>query len=125
MFDRGLDSEQAFGHHQGMSRTGVRRRRRIAAAMLSVALGLIVSAPVAGALGRHGNAAGVAEAGVRPAGRSEHVYVVRAGDTVWTIAERVAGGDDPRPWVDAIAMRNGIEAGALVPGQSLILPRVA
>jgi hypothetical protein len=122
MFERGLDSEHVFGHHRSMSRTGVRRRRRIAVAMLSGALGLLLSAPVAGALGRHGDSS---DTRVRPAGGSEHVYVVRSGDTVWTIAERVADGQDPRPWVDAIAARNDIPAGALVPGQSLILPRVA
>ena len=122
MFEQPLDSEHVFGHHFRMGRTRVRRRRRIAVAMSGVALGLLLSAPVAGALGRHGDTGG---SGVRPAGRSEHVYVVRPGDTVWTIAERTAGGEDPRPWVDAIAARNGIEAGELVPGQSLVVPRVA
>jgi nucleoid-associated protein YgaU len=122
MFEQPLDSEHVFGHHRPMGRTRVRRRRRIAVAMSSVALALILSAPVAGALGRHGDAA---NGRVRPAGRSEHVYVVRPGDTVWIIAERVAAGQDPRPWVDAIAARNGIQAGALVPGQSLIVPSVA
>jgi nucleoid-associated protein YgaU len=122
MFEQPLDSEHVFGHHHAMGRTRVRRRRRVAVAMSGVALGLLLSAPVAGALGRHGDAGG---SRVRPAGRSEHVYVVRPGDTVWTIAERAAAGDDPRPWVDAIAARNGIEAGELVPGQSLVVPRVA
>jgi nucleoid-associated protein YgaU len=105
-----------------MDRTRVRRRRRIVAALVSAALGLLLSAPVAGAFGRHGDVAGT---GVHPGARSERVYVVRSGDTVWAIAERIAAGEDPRPWVDAIAARNGIRAGALVPGQSLILPRVA
>jgi hypothetical protein len=122
MFEQPLDSEHVFGHHRPMGRTRVRRRRRIAVAMSSVAFALILSAPVAGALGRHGDAG---NGRVRPAGRSEHVYVVRSGDTVWIIAERVAAGLDPRPWVDAIAARNGIQAGALVPGQSLIVPSVA
>jgi nucleoid-associated protein YgaU len=122
MFDPPLDAEHVFGHHPLMGRTRVRRRRRITVAVSSVALGLLLSAPMAAALGRHQDVAGT---GIRPAGHAEQVYVVRSGDTVWTIAERVAPGEDPRPWVDAIAARNGIQAGSLVPGQSLILPRIA
>jgi nucleoid-associated protein YgaU len=122
MFETTLDSEQVFGHHRLMGRTRVRRRRRIAAAMVSVAVGVVLSAPMAGALGRHSEAA---DAKVSPARRWEQVYVVRLGDTVWSIAERAADGADPRAWVDAIAARNGIDAGAVVPGQALVIPRVA
>jgi nucleoid-associated protein YgaU len=121
MFEPTLDSEHVFGHDRAMSRTRVRRRRRIVAAMLSVALGIVLSAPVAGALSRHPRPA---DARVLPAGRWEQVYVVRAGDTVWSIAESAIGGADPRPLVDAIAARNGIDAGAVVPGQALVIPRV-
>ncbi len=53
------------------------------------------------------------------------MYVVRPGDTVWSIAVGVAGGADPRDVVDAIAVRNGIDAGDVVPGQALVIPRVA
>lgn len=49
-------------------------------------------------------------------------YLVRDGDTLWSIAERLAPGDDPRPLVDAIATANGVEAGALVPGSTLVIP---
>lgn len=122
MFEPTLDSEQVFGHDRPMGRTRVRRRRRLAAATLGVAIGLVVGAPVAGALGRH---AAQATGGVRPVRSSEHVYVVRSGDTVWSIAERVAGGGDPRPVVDAIAARNDVDAGAVVPGQSLVIPDFA
>lgn len=90
--------------------------------MLSVAVGVVLSAPVAGALSRH---ARPADTRILPAGRWEQVYVVRTGDTVWSIAERAAEGTDPRPLVDAIAARNGIDAGAVVPGQALVIPRVA
>ncbi len=90
--------------------------------MLSGAVGLVLSAPVAGALGRHSTHADPA---VRPAKRWEHVYVVRPGDTVWSIAVGAAGGADPRAVVDAIAVRNGIDAGSVVPGQALVIPRVA
>ena len=122
MFERTLDSEQTFGHHRDMTRTRVRRRRRIAGAFLCMALALVVGAPVAGALGRHD---GSAKANVHPARPSEQIYVVRAGDTVWSIAERVAGGRDPRVLVDAIAARNRIDASAIVPGQPIIVPRIA
>jgi nucleoid-associated protein YgaU len=122
MFERTLDSEQAFGHHRPMTRTRVRQRRRIAAAILCISLALVVSAPVAGALARHGGSTHVR---VHAARASEQVYVVRAGDTIWSIAERMAGGRDPRLLVDAIAARNRIDAGSIVPGQSIVVPRVA
>jgi nucleoid-associated protein YgaU len=121
MFEQALDSEHLFGHHRAMSRTRVRRRRRIAAAMVSVAVGVVLGAPMAGALSRHPQ---VADERVLPARRWEDVYVVRPGDTVWSIAERAAAGGDPRALVDAIAARNGIDAGAVVPGQALVIPRV-
>ena len=90
--------------------------------MLSVAVGVVLGAPVAGALGRHPQPE---DAKIPPAKRWEQVYVVRAGDTVWSIAEGVAEGSDPREVVDAIAARNGIEPGAVVPGQALVIPRLA
>lgn len=122
MFERTLDIEHVFGHHGSMSRTRVRRRRRIAAALGSVALAIVLSAPVAGALGRHGHASSTK---VQPARRWEQVVVVQPGDTVWSIAEAAADGADPRALVDAIITRNGIDVGAVVPGQSLVIPRLA
>ncbi len=122
MFETALDSEHVFGHHRTMGRTRVRRRRRIAAALVGVAVGVVLGAPVAGALGRHSTQE---DPSVRPAKRWEHVYVVRPGDTVWSIAVDAAAGADPREVVDAIAVRNGIDAGDVVPGQSLVIPRVA
>ena len=90
--------------------------------MVSVAVGVVLGAPVAGALGRHPLPA---EAKVLPAERWEQVYVVRAGDTVWSIADDAAGGADPRAVVNAIAVRNGIDVGTVVPGQALVIPRIA
>jgi LysM repeat protein len=91
--------------------------------MVSVAVGVVLSAPVAGALARHATPAD--DPLVVPAKRWERVYVVQPGDTVWSIAVGAAGGADPRDVVDAIAVRNGIDAGAVVPGQALVIPRVA
>jgi hypothetical protein len=122
MFERTLDTEHVFGHDGSMSRTRVRRRRRIAAALGSVAVAIVLSAPVAGALGRHAQASSTK---VPPARRWEQVVVVQPGDTVWSIAEAAADGADPRALVDAIVTRNGIDVGAVVPGQSLVIPRLA
>ena len=55
--------------------------------------------------------------------REARTYVVRSGDTLWSIASRRAGGLDPRLLVQAIERENEIGPGDLVPGQSLILPR--
>jgi Tfp pilus assembly protein FimV len=51
--------------------------------------------------------------------------VVRSGDTLWSIARRVSPSEDPRPIVDAIAGANPVNPvapGALVPGQTLVIP---
>ncbi len=100
-----------------MSRTCV-RRRRLTIAGLSVVLGVVLSSPVAGALGRHTGSASGSSRG------AAHVYVVRPGDTVWSIAEQVVAGD-PRSMVDAISRRNHLGPSVIIPGQSLVIPHVA
>lgn len=94
-----------------MSRTGVRRRRLSLLAAAAVVAGAWAG-PVAHALG--GGAASIPV--------SSRTYVVRSGDTLWSIADRLAPGRDPRPIVDAIAEANQAAAGALVPGQTLRIP---
>jgi hypothetical protein len=47
------------------------------------------------------------------------VYVVEPGDTLWSIAGRIAPGEDPRPIVDELADRAG--GSVLRPGQRLSL----
>lgn len=69
-----------------------------------------------------GGSQGVAAVGAGPAtpGSGESVYIVRPGDSLWSIAAGLAPGEDPRPLVDALARRNGgtgIEA-----GQRLVVP---
>jgi LysM domain len=114
MFDSSLDTERAFGQHRGVERTYVRRRWVVAVvvtAVLAVAL-----CPLAAGAARRG------EAPVAPAGRAEARVVVGPGDTLWSIARRERPADDPREVVDAIEDRNAVDAGALVPGQSLVVP---
>jgi LysM repeat protein len=51
----------------------------------------------------------------------ERSYVVRSGDTLWTIAaSRYAG--DPRAGVWEIRTRNGLSGSVIQPGQRLVLP---
>jgi Tfp pilus assembly protein FimV len=55
----------------------------------------------------------------RPAQRI--TYVVEPGDTLWSIARRVAPGRDPRPVVDGLIRANDLRAG-LQAGQELSIP---
>ncbi len=65
-------------------------------------------------------AAGGPQAGARPV--ALHRYVVRPGDTLWAIAQRIAGPTgDARPVVDEIESVNDL-SGMIVPGQVLQLP---
>jgi LysM repeat protein len=49
------------------------------------------------------------------------VVQVQPGDTLWSIAERVAPQADTRAVVDTIAARNGLVGGAVHPGQRLVI----
>jgi nucleoid-associated protein YgaU len=85
-------------------------------------MGLLALAVVVGVwAGPVGHALGGSS---EPVPVSDRSYVVRAGDTLWSIAGRIAPGSDPRPVVDAIARANGVDAGAIVPGQVLRVPSV-
>jgi hypothetical protein len=48
-------------------------------------------------------------------------YTVQAGDTLWSIALRVAPGRDPRPLVDQLIADNHLQ-GDLQVGQAIYLP---
>ena len=111
MFGSALDPEHVFDRMDPVSRTRVRRRHLVV--ILSVAL-------IAGAWA--GPAARALGGGREPIPTARTSYLVRDGDTLWSIAERLAPGDDPRPLVDAIAIANGVDASALVPGSTLVIP---
>lgn len=83
------------------------RRRRLAVLIV----GVVVLAAV-GTLTKFIVSAGTARAvGETPASPiTESVYVVQPGDTLWTIAQRVAPNEDPRPVVDELRELNeGVE----------------
>ena len=79
-------------------------------------------------LGRGAGHGHAATAGSHPGTRpvAVRVHEVRAGETLWGIAERMVGtGGDPRPAVDALIAANHLHDARIVPGQLLILPSSA
>lgn len=83
-------------------------RRRLVVALVGVVL-VLVMAQAGAALG--GSALAAPER--RPAVLTH--TVVRPGDSLWSVAQRLAPGVDPRPVVDALAQaRHGVP---LTPGE--------
>jgi Tfp pilus assembly protein FimV len=73
-------------------------------------------------VGVAGKAAGAVGAHPARPERAAHSYVVRSGDTVWSIASTLAGRNaDPRPLVDRIVADNGLPPTLRV-GTRLLLP---
>jgi Tfp pilus assembly protein FimV len=88
------------------------RRARALARTLAIALVVAVFLLVAPGLAR-------GDGPDRPAPRV--TYVVQPGDTLWSIARRVAPGQDPRPVVDGLIEANELRGG-LQAGQELSVP---
>jgi hypothetical protein len=130
-----VDSEQVFGQDGGMieqvfpiaggmaggtagetvreiGRVRLTRRGRALARVLATVLVVAVFLLVAPGLAR-------GDGPDRPAPRV--TYVVQPGDTLWSIARRVAPGQDPRPVVDGLIEANDIRGG-LQTGQELSIP---
>jgi hypothetical protein len=86
-------------------------RRRVTAVVMGLAL-VLVMAQAGAALG--GSSLAAPER--RPT--SDHTAtVVRPGDSLWSVATRLAPGEDPRPVVDALAQaRHGA---TLIPGERI------
>jgi LysM repeat protein len=51
----------------------------------------------------------------------KRTYVVRPGDTLWSVAAHMYAGD-PREGVWKIEQRNHLAASTIVPGEKLVLP---
>jgi hypothetical protein len=87
-------------------------KRRVVVVLLAVAL-VLVMARAGAALG--GSTPAAPER--HPAHTSAASTIVRPGDSLWTVAERLVPGDDPRPVVDALSeARHGT---VLTPGESI------
>ena len=102
------------------SRAVLRRRRVVAlGALVLLLMGLWFG--LQAALGRIGGsplAIADAPGGLQPA--ASRTWIVRPGDTLWSIAEAVDPKGDVRPLVDRLAAELG--GTALYPGESIGIP---
>jgi hypothetical protein len=113
----GLRAEPTIRPRRPVPATTYRRRRAVAAG-LGVAV-VLVAAQAGGALGDTPLAVPERRPAVEPA-RPARV-VVGPGDSLWSIAERLEPGEDPRPIVDALAEARG--GAPLIPGETIVWPR--
>jgi hypothetical protein len=97
------------------SRRGLRltRRARLLATVLTLALGVAIGSWLGPLIAGGGG-------DLRLAGAQS--VVVEPGDTLWSIADGVAGTADVREVVDRIQELNGLHSTVLIPGQVLELP---
>jgi hypothetical protein len=99
----------------------VLRRRRAVSVMVVATLLIGCWLGLQAALGRIGGgplATTGAPGGPRPA--AGRVWIVRPGDTLWSIAEAAHPGSDVRPLVDRLAAAVG--SSHLYPGEAVVLP---
>lgn len=57
-----------------------------------------------------------------PVGPAVEQVTVLPGDTLWSVAQELAPGQDPRPVVDQIRRLNDLSSAELTAGQQLLLP---
>ena len=91
--------------------TITRRGRVVIATVLSsaiIAVGLLFAGPGA-------------QAGA-DAGSDAPVYTVLAGETLWSIAQELAPGQDPRITIDQLMRANNLRSADIRPGDVLLLP---
>ena len=90
----------------------------VVAVALLVAFGCMVLGLMPSAVTSAGHAVG--EQGM--AGAAGTTLVVQPGDSLWSVATRIAPGVDPRLTVQQLVDRNGLTSTAVAAGQVLRLP---
>ncbi|HEV2891914.1 MAG TPA: LysM peptidoglycan-binding domain-containing protein [Frankiaceae bacterium] len=95
----------------------VRLTRRGRALLVLLLVGTVL---VAFSLGRTSASAGSSSGSARPP--APRTAIVEPGETLWSIARRVAPSADPRLTVARLAELNGLGSAPIVAGQRLVLP---
>ena len=86
---------------------------------------LLLAALVAVLFGAFSLGRSVSEAAPPSAQPAQHLVTVQQGDSLWTLAQRVAPDNDPREVVALIRDLNDLSSAGLTPGQQLVLPVAA
>ncbi|MEY3561553.1 MAG: hypothetical protein RL068_705 [Actinomycetota bacterium] len=60
-------------------------------------------------------------AGTSEPGALEFV-TVQSGDSLWSLADQHAQGQDPRDWIAEVVILNALQSAELTPGQQIALP---
>ena len=111
----------ARGSGRARPSAAVLRSRRLVATGVAVAVLLCGWIALQAALGHTGGGpltVAASPGGLRPI--SAGVWVVRPGDTLWSIAERIFPHADVRPLVDRLAAQVGNHP--IYPGERIVLP---
>jgi hypothetical protein len=98
--------------------TPVRLTRR---GRVVLVMALFLVATVAFTLGRVGTSQAATDG---PAVQPYHQTTIHSGETLWSVAMRVAPGHDPRLVVEQLVGLNHLGGGAVQVGQQLLLPRI-
>ena len=56
------------------------------------------------------------------ANASFEYVTVSAGETLWSMADRLAPNSDPRDWIQEVVNLNGLTSADLTPGQRIAIP---
>lgn len=85
-------------------------------------LGAVLALPAAAVLTALAISAAPAAASNDIASGDFSYVTVEAGESLWSVAERVAPASDPRDVIADIERLNGLESSAVAAGQSLAIP---
>jgi len=108
----------ATTHSRTAERPGTRITRRGRVVLLMALVTLLLAAF---SLGRVGTEAAPTGGTATPTPHAQ--TVVQPGETLWSVAKRVAPGHDPRQVIDRIADLNDLAGDRIWAGQLLLLPR--
>ena len=92
---------------------GLRLTRRGRAVVVAALAVLLFAAFSLGRVGAEGSTS---------AAPQTRTAVVAPGDTLWSVAQELAPGRDPRPVVEQLRRLNDLDGGGLRAGQLLVLP---